>query len=86
MRQKLGARLGRIRGQLDAVERAMGERRDLAVILQTMAACRGAMSGLISEVIEAEMRDFLQTTSQATPEERVAATEHVLKLVRTYLK
>ena len=83
---KLGARIGRIRGQLEAVERAMAERRGLEAVLQTIAACRGAMSGLMAEVVESELRGLVTEADGATSEERLEAASRVLGVVRTYLK
>ncbi len=45
-KSKLLARIGRIKGQLAAVERALHEETECAAILQTIAAMRGAMNGL----------------------------------------
>jgi len=51
-KQKLIARMKRIRGQMDAVERALDNGTDCAEVLQLIAAARGAMNGLMAELIE----------------------------------
>ena len=50
-RQKLLNRVRRIRGQLAAIEKAFGEDQDCSSILQVIAACRGAINGLMAEVL-----------------------------------
>ena len=43
-KQQLINRVRRIRGQLDAVEKALNDEQECSAILQTLAACRGAIS------------------------------------------
>ena len=50
--RKLLIRLRRIRGQLDAVQRALEEKTGCIAVLQQASACRGALDGFIAEVIE----------------------------------
>ena len=52
-KKKLLNRVRRIRGQLNAIERDLEEERDRTSTLQTIAACRGAMNGLIAQFLEA---------------------------------
>ena len=51
-KQKLLNRVRRIRGQLDGVERALDEEREGSEILRQIAACRGALNGLMLVVLE----------------------------------
>ena len=55
-RRKAVARVRRIRGQLDALERALEAGADCAPVLQQLAAVRGAVNGLMSEVLESHLR------------------------------
>ena len=48
---KLLARVRRIRGQVEAVERALEEEVGCADVLQVIASVRGAINGLMAEVI-----------------------------------
>ena len=47
---KLLNRVRRIRGQIDAVEKALDQEQDCSSILQTIAACRGAINSLMAEM------------------------------------
>ncbi len=53
---KLLNRLRRLRGQIEAMERAVNEDQECARVLQQATACRGAMDGFIAEVIEDHIR------------------------------
>jgi DNA-binding FrmR family transcriptional regulator len=54
---KLLRRLGRIPGQVQALERALEEDAGSKALLQQATACRGALDGFIAEVIEDHVRD-----------------------------
>jgi DNA-binding FrmR family transcriptional regulator len=80
---KLLNRVRRIRGQLEAVERALESEAGCGVVLQRIAAARGAMNGLMSEVLEDHVRTHVLSTRARA---NVAAADELIELVRSYLK
>jgi DNA-binding FrmR family transcriptional regulator len=56
---KLLNRLKRIRGQLEAIERAVDQDVECARVLQQATSCRGALEGFIAEVIEDHIREHM---------------------------
>ncbi len=87
-KKKLLNRVRRIRGQIDGVERLLlkEDDHDCLLILQTIASCRGAINGLMSEVMEGHIREHvLDPTHEATEEQRQAA-EELIAVIQTYLK
>ena len=84
--KKLLNRVRRIRGQVDAIEKALTNEEDCAVVLQTVTACRGAMNGLMAEILEGHIRHHVLDPEANPTTEQQAAAEDVIKLVRTYLK
>ncbi len=84
-KKRVLTRVRRIRGQCDGLERALEAGADCGPVLQQIAALRGAVNGLMSEVLEAHIReDFGQPAqSDAQRSERV---QELLGLVRSYLK
>src|SRR5690606_30847815 len=56
-KKKVLARVRRIRGQCDALDRALEAGADCAPVLQQIAAIRGAVNGLMSEVLESHLRE-----------------------------
>jgi DNA-binding FrmR family transcriptional regulator len=81
---KLLQRVRKLRGQLEAFERALTADEDCGGQLMLLAAMRGAVNGLMSEVLEDHIRFHLTAESkeQIAPE---LAEDHI-DLVRSYLK
>ena len=52
-KEKLLKRIRRIRGQVEAVERALETGKECSDVLHAISAARGAMNGLMSEVFPA---------------------------------
>jgi len=82
---KLLHRLRRIRGQLEAIERAVEEDSECARVLQQATACRGAMDGFIAEVIEDHVREHMVDPAAAPDDPRVKAAEELVAIVHAYL-
>ncbi len=78
-------RVRRIRGQLDALERALADGADCAAVLQQLAAARGALNGLMAEVFESHLRESL-AAPVARPGQRRRDLDAAVALVRRYLK
>lgn len=86
-KRKLLNRLARIRGQIDAIERAIREEEDsCGSVLQTIAACRGAMNGLMAEVMEGHVRSHLLDPDQRPTSEQAAAAQELLDVIHSYLR
>jgi len=85
-KDKLLIRVRRIRGQVDAIERALESEADFKDRLQLMAACRGALSGLMAEAIEGHLRFHVLAPRQARNSLQAEAAEEVIGVVRSYLK
>jgi DNA-binding FrmR family transcriptional regulator len=79
-------RLRRIRGQLEAVERALTEGADCAAILQQATACRGALEGFIAEVIEDHILEHVVDPAAPRDDPRARAAEELIEIVHSYLK
>jgi DNA-binding FrmR family transcriptional regulator len=81
---KLINRVRRIRGQMEAVERALDHEIGCADVLQLITAARGAINGLISEVIEDHIRMHLIDPDADAG--AIHAAEDLIDVVRSYLK
>jgi FrmR/RcnR family transcriptional regulator, repressor of rcnA expression len=81
-RTKLLHRIRRIHGQLEGVERALQSNGNPFAILQTVAACRGALNSLI---IEGHVRLHLLDPTQAPTREQREA-EELIDIVRAFLR
>lgn len=82
---KLLARVRRIRGQIEAVERALESEAGCSDVLHLLAASRGAMNGLMAEVIEDHVREHV-AANDLTETARAEGTDELLDVIRAYLK
>ena len=80
-KKKALTRVRRIKGQAEALERALEAGADCAPVLQQLAALRGAVNGLMAEVMDSHIRE--QLADDGSPE-RLA--QDLTTLVRTYLR
>jgi DNA-binding FrmR family transcriptional regulator len=85
-KQKLMARVRRIKGQVEAIERALDAEAECEQVLHLIAGTRGAMTGLMAEVIEDHVRGHLVDTETYPDALKPEAVEQLLEVVRTYLK
>ena len=85
-KQSLLNRVSRIRGQIEAIHRGLQEEEDCNDILQMIAASRGAINGLMREIIEGHIESHVVDPKEAPGSERAKATKTLIKVMRTYLK
>ena len=84
-KQKLVARIKRIRGQVDSIERSLSSGDDCADILMLLANVRGGINSLMAEVLEDHIRLHMMNPEKAEfPSQEIA--EDLIDLVRAYLK
>lgn len=83
--KKLRHRVRRLKGQVAAIESTIADG-DCRRTLELIAACRGAMTALMVEVLESHVREhILDDTHRRSPERDQAAAD-VLRVLRSYLK
>jgi DNA-binding FrmR family transcriptional regulator len=83
---KLLNRLRRMRGQIDAMERAVDADNECAIVLQQATACRGALDGFIAEVIEDHIREHMIDPKDGRDSPQALAAEELIEVVHQYLK
>ncbi|MFG6515771.1 metal/formaldehyde-sensitive transcriptional repressor [Sulfitobacter sp. TB366] len=83
-------RLRRIKGQVEALERAIEAGTDCAPLLQQIVAMRGATNGLMAEVMESHLKETFVPGVKPDGESGSGANDDgvqgVMKILRTYLK
>lgn len=85
-KQKLLGRVRRIRGQVEAIERALEREAGCEQVMHLLASTRAALTGLTAEVIEDHVRTHLVDADQHPGALNDEAAEQLLAVVRTYLK
>ncbi|MBC7500836.1 MAG: metal/formaldehyde-sensitive transcriptional repressor [Herminiimonas sp.] len=85
-KQKLLNRIKRIRGQVDAIERALDKESDCIEVLQQITSCRGAMTGLLAVVLEDHIRTHLVDADHGAGGSSADAREQLIDVVHSYFK
>lgn len=82
--KKLLTRVRRIGGQVNALAQTLEGGADCVDVLTQIAAVRGAMHGLMLEVLNDHLKAHI--ADEADPATRAEEVEAVTKLMRTYFK
>ena len=81
---KMLARARRIKGQVEAIERALEGDSECEDILQLVASCRGALNGLMAELIEGHVRFHVLDPAQKTLPSQLEAADELIAVVKRY--
>jgi DNA-binding FrmR family transcriptional regulator len=85
-KQKLLNRARRIRGQADAIVRALEEERGCEQVIHLIAGCRGVINGLLAEVVEDHIRTHLVDPDKDPEALNVEAADQLIAVVHSYFK
>ena len=83
---KLLNRVRRIRGQVDAIERALESEAGCEQVMHVIAGCRGALSGLLGEILEEHIETHLVEPLKDKHPASANAAEELVDVFRSYLK
>lgn len=83
--KKILTRVRRIKGQVNALELAVEEHADCYAVLQQIAAIRGAVNGLMNEMLEGHIKEHLAKDGISTEEKEKALAE-VLTAIKSFMK
>lgn len=79
------SRVRRIKGQVEAIERSLENETGCEEILQLVASCRGALNGLMAELIDGHLRYHVLDPSQRTRPSQLEAADELMSVVKRYL-
>lgn len=82
--KKLLSRVRRIGGQVTALEKALEADTDCAQVLVQIAAVRGAVHGLMMEVLNGHLQEHVVV--EADEQQRAREMAVVTDLMRTYIR
>ena len=85
-KQKLLNRARRIRGQADAIVPALEEEKGCEQVMHLIAGCRGAVNGLLAEVVEDHIRTHLVDPDKDAGALNVDAADQLIDVVHSYFK
>jgi len=84
-KKPLLTRVRRIKGQAEALEKALEQESECSAILQQIAAIRGAVNGLMAEVLEGHLREHLGA-EDIPAQQRSEDLDQVIAVLRSYLR
>ena len=85
-KQKLLNRVRRIRGQVEAIERALNGEAGCARIMHQIAGCRGAINSLLVEVVEDHIRTHLVDPAKNPEALDAEAAAQLIEVVHSYFR
>lgn len=88
-KKRVITRLRRIKGQTEALERAVVAGSSCNDLLQQLAALRGATNGLMAEVLDSHLRETFLRQDGGVPKALLTPDEEIdqlMKIIRSYLK
>ena len=85
-KQKLLNRVRRIRGQVDAVERALESEESCTQVMRLLTAARGALNGMMAEVVEDHIQMHMMEAKRKPNREEIEAADELVEVLRSYIK
>jgi DNA-binding FrmR family transcriptional regulator len=85
-KEKLLNRVRRVRGQVEALERAIDEEKGCGDVLHLIVAARGAMNSLMAEIIEDHIRMHVVDPASERNSAKAKGAEELIDIVQAYLK
>ena len=83
---KLLARVRRLKGQMEAIERALEADMPCGDVLNLIASVKGAMTGLTAELMESHIREHISNPDRDEDAARAQGAAELIDAIRTYLK
>jgi DNA-binding FrmR family transcriptional regulator len=83
---KLLNRVRRLRGQMEAIERALESEAECMDVMQLVVSVRGAVNGLMAELMEDHIRFHVSDPARDRDRNRAKGSEQLIDVVHAYLK
>ena len=85
-KSKLLNRVRRIRGQVESIEHALDADKGCAEVLHLVAAVRGAINGLMTQVMEDHIRFHIDDPTRDPESPRSRSAAELIDAVHAYLQ
>jgi len=85
-KQKLLNRIRRLRGQIDAIERALEAENSCTEVMRLLTAARGALNGMMAEVVEDHIQIHMIAASRKPARQEVEAANELVEVLRSYIR
>ncbi len=85
-KKRIQARLRKIKGQLESVEKALDQNKECYDVLLTISAARGALNGLMSELVESHIKEHIMLDAHKPKTSQDKSALELIKLLKTFWK
>ena len=85
-KQKLLNRVRRLRGQIDALERALEADESCNEVMRLLSAARGAVNAIMAEVVQDHVRMHVIAQERKPTRAEQQSLEDLLDVLRTYIR
>ena len=83
-KQKLLNRVRRLKGQIEALERALDAEESCIAVMQLLTAARGAINGMMAEVVQDHIQ--MHMIGSKPGREEMKAADELSEVLRSYIK
>lgn len=83
-KKKILSRVNRIKGQLEAFSKAIESEKDCYEIMQLLSSCRGAINGLMGEIVEGHIVEHIAYAKNKN--EASEASKELIDVMKSFLK
>lgn len=83
-KNKILARVNRLKGQLDAFSKAVSNENDCYKVMQLLASCRGAINGLMGDIIEGHIHGHIVESENKKSARK--SGEDLIEIMRSFWK
>jgi DNA-binding FrmR family transcriptional regulator len=84
--KKLLNRVRRLRGQIDAIERALEADGSCTEVMRLLTAARGAMNGMMAEVVEDHIQMHMMEANRKPTRDEIEAADELVNVLRSYIR
>jgi DNA-binding FrmR family transcriptional regulator len=84
--KKLLNRVRRLRGQIDAIERALEADGSCTEVMRLLTAARGAMNGMMAEVVEDHIQMHMMEANRKPTRDEIEAADELVAVLRSYIR
>jgi DNA-binding FrmR family transcriptional regulator len=85
-KQKLLNRVRRLRGQIDAIERALEAEDSCTEVMRLLTAARGALNGMMAEVVEDHIQMHMMAANRKPTRDEIEAADELVDVLRSYIR
>ena len=84
-KKQILTRVNRIKGQLDAVSKLLeSDQEDCYEVMQVLASCRGALNGLMGDIVEEHLKEHV--INAQTKENARRGGQEITKVLKSFWK